>query len=171
MFMGRAGTGESVVEAIGPVRLALRDAEHTRRLGEAIATRLLPGDCLACFGPVGAGKTTLIQGVARGIGSPVAATSPSFVLVHHYEGHPPLLHADLYRLASPEEIEDLMLPALADELGAAIAIEWSERDPAGLPEDRLEIRLDFATDGDGRVARLLPRGPRSAALAEEVGAA
>lgn len=134
----------------------------TLQLGQALGRCLEAGDCVALFGPVGAGKTTLVQGMAEGTGSTEHATSPSFVLVHRYSGTPNLLHADLYRIERASEFEDLALEELAEAEGAAMAIEWCERCPGSLPAVRLEVHMSYAAEG----RRVLPRavGLRAEAL-------
>ena len=139
--------------------LDLRSVEETIRLGRALGARLISGDYVALFGPIGAGKTTVVRGMTEGTGSPILATSPSFVLVHQYPGDPILLHADLYRLTDAREVEDLGIAEQAFELGAAIAVEWPERCPEGLPADRLEVHLGFANGG--RTAEVRALGERA----------
>ncbi len=150
------------LEGASPVWLpALPD---TLQFGQALGRCLEAGDCVALFGPVGAGKTTLVQGMAEGIGSLEPATSPSFVLVHRYAGTPNLLHADLYRIERESEYEDLALEEMAEADGAALAIEWCERCPGSLPADRLEVRISYV--GQGRQALPRATGTRAAALLE-----
>jgi len=142
-------------------QVRLPAAAHTRRLGETLGAFLQPGDCIALFGPIGAGKTTLVQGLAVGVGSERRATSPSFVLVHQYQGRPTLLHADLYRLQDGVEFEDLGLAEMAESEGAALAIEWCERCVEALPADRLEIHLTHTPTGrDGELRGVGCRGAR-----------
>jgi tRNA threonylcarbamoyladenosine biosynthesis protein TsaE len=98
--------------------------EMTREIGVLLGASVLPGDVVGLIGDLGAGKTVLVQGMARGVGATTEATSPTFVLMHIYQGRIRLVHADLYRLSN----------AQADELGlsdylvdAASVIEWAER--------------------------------------------
>lgn len=111
--------------------------EIGRRLGE----RLLPGDCLSLCGDLGAGKTRLVQGLARGLGiDSREVSSPTFVLCHGYEGRHRLLHVDAYRLGSAAEFEELgVIEQLA--VGAVVVVEWGEKIAAALPATCWRITL------------------------------
>lgn len=119
---------------------------------------------MGLVGPLGAGKTLLVQGLARGLGVPagVAVTSPSYSLVvRHDGGRCPLVHADLYRIARDAELSELGLDdAIAD--GAVVVVEWIDRYPTALPADRVEIRL--VPDGAGRLAEVFVCGRAGRAL-------
>jgi tRNA threonylcarbamoyladenosine biosynthesis protein TsaE len=119
-------------------------AEETRRLGERIGRLLNPGDVLLLSGELGAGKTTFVQGLARGLGFEGSASSKSFVLMGEYRGHITLYHADLYRLDDPREVQELAI----DEVSAdgVLAVEWPERAPQVLPDEHL--RLNFQITGE-----------------------
>jgi tRNA threonylcarbamoyladenosine biosynthesis protein TsaE len=136
---------------------------HTDRLGQAIGSSLQGGETLALFGPLGAGKTALVRGVAAGLGaSPRAVSSPTFVLIHEYRGRLPLAHIDLYRLSSSREIESIGLEEYLS--GSTVtAIEWADKGVAILPKDRLEIELRHQSV-QSRSIRLMATGPLSAAL-------
>jgi len=103
-----------------------RSPEETRALGEALARKLVPGDLLLLYGDLGSGKTTFVQGLARGLGVPeeVYVVSPSFSLVNEYPGRIPLFHVDLYRLG-PEEVEELGLYEMLSR--GVMVVEWAER--------------------------------------------
>lgn len=97
---------------------------------------------LTLQGLVGAGKTTLIRGIAAGLrADPHGVSSPTFVLVHTYHGRLPLIHVDLYRIASYREVSSLGLDEYFNDT-TVTAIEWADRASRALPDDRLEIRLD-----------------------------
>ncbi len=141
----------------GAARFTLPTAEDTRALGRALADLLLPGDLVVLTGPVGAGKTVLVQGLGAGlrIGTPV--TSPTFVIARvHRGGRLPLVHADAYRLGSVAEVDDLDLDA--DLAESVTVVEWGSGLVERLADTHLEVRLDRAPDGDTRTAELLPRG-------------
>lgn len=134
----------------------LADEKATIRLGEDIAAVLRPGDVIALQGDLGAGKTTLARGLIRALANDpgLDVPSPTFTLVQSYEGRVPLQHFDLYRLSSPEELDELGL----DEAAAtgAVLIEWPEKAGDRLPGDAATVQLD--DDAEGRIARL--EGPR-----------
>ncbi len=102
--------------------------EETLSLGEKIGRHLRAGDIVCLFGDLGAGKTTLTQGIARGLGVPKEeyVRSPTFTLVNQYEGKLPVFHIDLYRIASLHDLEDLGLEETLGTRGVTI-VEWAEK--------------------------------------------
>lgn len=116
--------------------------EETIRLGEKIAKGLKPGDLVALSGDLGAGKTTLVKGIAKGLGVKDYrhVNSPSFVLVKEYKGKTPLYHFDIYRLNNLKDIEDI---GYEDYLGGrgVVVIEWAKKMGRILPKKYLEISL------------------------------
>jgi tRNA threonylcarbamoyladenosine biosynthesis protein TsaE len=134
-----------------PVRLRSTHPDATAALGSEIARSLAPGDVLVLTGPLGAGKTRLVQGVAAGLGVEGRVTSPTFVLVRRHAGRIPLVHVDAYRLTEARDL--LMLDD--DVLDAAVVtcVEWGETVRDALPADRLEC--DVRVEGDHGDA---PRG-------------
>jgi len=137
-------------------RLVLPDADATEALGTALAARLRPGDTVLLAGPIGAGKShlarALIAARLRAAGRPVPdIPSPTFTLVQPYDaGAGEILHADLYRLGDPSELEEL---ALTEAFGQALClVEWPDRLGDAAPADAL--RIDLSHDGTGRLARL-----------------
>lgn len=114
-------------------------ARATIRLGERIAVRLKPNDVVALTGELGAGKTTLIQGIARGIGIKNYVTSPTFTIVNEFKGRIPLYHMDLYRLG-PSDISELGLDECFARGGVTV-IEWAEKIRQGLPADAIMIDI------------------------------
>ena len=129
--------------------IRLRDAEATEALGRALAGQLLPGDVVALFGGLGAGKTTLARGILHGLGHRGDVASPTFPIVQTYDPPDtrlPAWHVDLYRIERPAEIEELGLDDARRE--GVLLIEWPERLPALWPES-LRLRLDPA-EGGGR---------------------
>lgn len=130
-------------------------ADDTRALGRRLAASLRGGDILLLKGDLGAGKTVLAGGIAEGLGVEEPVTSPTFVLVRWYEGLMPFVHADVYRLGSSAEIEDLDLPDEA--LDGVLAVEWGDVAEQQFGDDHLLI--DISVDGDGaRTIRLVPTG-------------
>lgn len=133
--------------------LTLPDPAANADLGVRLARLLKAGDAVLLEGGLGAGKTTLARGVIETLTGIADAPSPTYTLVQHYETEDGLvlLHADLYRLENPEELDELGIDEALDH-GAAL-IEWPDRMGAWRPADRLEITLED-TDGGGRTARL-----------------
>jgi tRNA threonylcarbamoyladenosine biosynthesis protein TsaE len=138
-------------------------------LGERLGRALRVGDVVALIGPLGAGKTTFVQGIARGTGVPSDrhVASPTFALVNEHPGRIPLVHADLYRINDPRELAELGLDEAYER--AAVAIEWLDRFPSAAPEDRLEIVFTIDDDGTGRTMTARGLGARGAELAATLG--
>lgn len=121
--------------------------EMTQQVGCVLAGLVGAGDLIALIGPLGAGKTCFAQGLARGLGIREVVSSPSFVLAKHYPGSPGFLHVDAYRLSSAEEFWEL---GLAEQMEANVTVvEWADRVADALPEDRVELTLQYA-NGDAR---------------------
>ena len=114
---------------------------ETQAAAQRLAPLLRPGDLIAYRGGMGAGKTTFTAGLARGLGSTAWVSSPTFALVHQYDGPVPLCHFDMFRVTT---VEDLYSTGFFDYLegGAVLAVEWSENIEAALPDNviRVEIR-------------------------------
>lgn len=143
--------------------ITLATPADMRRLGAEIAALVRAGDLIVLDGPLGAGKTVFVQGLAAGLGAPGAVTSPTFVISRvHLGGRLPLLHVDAYRLAGRLEVDDLDLDT--DLTEAVVAVEWG----AGLVEEltdahlRVELGRDAfevaGDDPDVRRAALHPAG-------------
>lgn len=125
----------------GSFEVISRSPNQTRRVGMRLGELLLPGDVVCLEGNLGAGKTTLVQGIASGWGSYDSVTSPSYVLVNVYRrlDNEQLYHLDAYRLSGPEEAIDLDLDAMLAR--GALLVEWADRIAGALPEDHLWIRM------------------------------
>jgi tRNA threonylcarbamoyladenosine biosynthesis protein TsaE len=109
--------------------------------GEALGRQLAPGELISFEGELGAGKTTFIQAVTRGLGVTRPATSPTYALVHRYQGaRGPVFHLDCFRLRSPDEAADLDWEGLLSE-GDAILVEWPERAGEWMPMPSRRFRL------------------------------
>jgi len=125
-------------------------SEQAQRAGEDFSKVLRAGDIVLLEGPLGAGKTTFVQGVARGLGVTERVTSPTFTVVrqHACHGHPSistLHHADVYRIHHLDEVVDLALGELVEERGVAL-VEWGELAASVFGDDVL--RLSIAVDDD-----------------------
>ena len=144
-----------------------RSAEQTRRIGMRLGALLQPGDLVALAGELGAGKTTLVQGIAAGWGSVDAVSSPTYVLVNVYRrtDDQRLAHLDAYRLSGEAEAELLDLDELLME--GPMVIEWATRIAAILPEDRLTIEMSYVEE-EHRQMQVTAEGTRYQALLENL---
>ncbi len=151
-----------------PMAIRIPTGEAMQGLGERLAGLLRPGDVIIASGDLGAGKTTLTQGIGRGLASEGPIISPTFVLarVHHSTtGRPTLVHVDAYRLSSAYELDDLDLEATSAD--AVTVVEWGQGIAEGLSEDRLEIDIWTSAvddhpeaDDSERIVTLRSVGPR-----------
>jgi tRNA threonylcarbamoyladenosine biosynthesis protein TsaE len=134
-------------------------AEETRIVGAALAPTLLPGDIVSLSGDLGAGKTVFVQGVAAALGVEKRVTSPTFTIVHEYDGRYPILHLDIYRLDSYQEVLDLGFEEFLDP-SSVVLIEWGEAIGPLLPRRFLDIEIRQSEEDDEsiRSMRFRPRG-------------
>jgi tRNA threonylcarbamoyladenosine biosynthesis protein TsaE len=139
--------------------------EETRTLGEALGRVLQEGDFVGLVGDLGAGKTELARGIARGVGlRDEDVTSPSFSIVHQHRGRIVLTHADLYRVTGPADLEGTGFHELRDGPGATL-VEWVDRVPGAAPPDALRIEL-LEPGENARELVLTASGPRSEHLVQ-----
>ena len=122
--------------------------EQTREFGRNLATRLRPGDVVALSGPLGAGKTVFVRGVAEALGIDEPITSPTYTLISEYSGSLPLYHMDLYRLATAEEFAWLGVEEMLYGNGVCL-VEWSERAGDELPDHTIHVSIAIE-DGNRR---------------------
>ena len=123
------------------MQITTHSADETQALGQRLAKRLLPGDVIAYFGDLGAGKTALTRGIAQGLGVTDLVTSPTYTIVNEYlTGRIPLFHFDMYRLSSSDELFDI---GWEDYLarGGVCAVEWSENVEDAL-RDAIHITIE-----------------------------
>jgi tRNA threonylcarbamoyladenosine biosynthesis protein TsaE len=151
----------------GPADLVVEvpDADAMRSLGARVAGLLRPGDLVLLTGPLGAGKTTLAQGIGAGLGVRGPVTSPTFVIARVHpslSGGPDLVHVDAYRLGDALEVDDLDLDAALDV--SVTVVEWGEGKVEGLAEDRLEVLVEREPESETRRVTLRAAGPRWAAV-------
>lgn len=135
-------------------RLRTRSVNGTLGLGELISELLLPPKLIVLRGDLGAGKTTLVRGLAQALGAPADdVASPTFTLVHEYKGRKTLLiHLDLYRLATEAELETIGLWEMADAADALVVVEWGDRFASVMERADGEI---FMEQGENETERLL----------------
>lgn len=139
------------------MRLESHSVEETHRIGQLLARQLEPNDVLLLLGDMGAGKSELTRGVARGLGVTGYVTSPTFTILQvHDTGRLPLYHFDWYRLESAEELYELSMDEYLQNGGIAV-VEWPSRAGDAVPETRLEIALE-ANGDTGRTLTLTPVG-------------
>jgi tRNA threonylcarbamoyladenosine biosynthesis protein TsaE len=134
--------------------LISRSEEETVDAGRAYSAELRPGDVVLLSGPLGAGKTAFVRGLAQGLGAdPADVSSPTFTLIQEYRGRVTLYHVDLYRL-EPREVEDLGLDELMSG-EAIVAVEWPERLPRSIQgARRVELAIVDETSRDLRYSTL-----------------
>jgi tRNA threonylcarbamoyladenosine biosynthesis protein TsaE len=124
----------------------------TERIGAELAAALAPGTVIGLIGPLGAGKTRLVQAIAAALSVPrEAVTSPTFVLVNEYrQGRTPIFHFDAYRLKDIDEFLELGPEEYFDANGLTF-IEWADRVAEALPGERVEIRIEIQADDVRRI--------------------
>jgi len=132
--------------------------ERMHELGKRVAEHLQAGDLLVLIGELGAGKTTFVQGLGRGLGVSERVTSPTFVVARSHEGTVlPLVHVDAYRLGSAVELDELDL----DLSDSVVVVEWGEGKAESLSEDRLLVRIQRShTDDETRRVEFVGYGSR-----------
>lgn len=136
--------------------ISLPDSAATEAFGRSLAERIEPGDVIALFGPLGAGKTTLARGILNGLGHSGEVASPTFPIVLPYDPpdtRVPVWHVDLYRIEDPAELEELGLEEARPEV--ALLIEWPERLPH-LWQETLRLTLEPRPDGSRALTAMVP---------------
>ncbi len=129
-----------------------RSEEETIELGKQFAARLKPGDVVALYGDLGAGKTEFVKGICAYFHVSQIVSSPTFTIINRYEGedaahhHVTLYHIDLYRIKSPKELEEIGLAECAEEGTAIKLIEWAEKANGTLPKHHYSIHFEFSPE-------------------------
>ena len=136
------------------------DADQTRALGRRLGQCLRAGDLVTLAGPLGAGKTTFVQGIAMALGLAEGATSPTFVLINEYPTQPPLVHLDAYRLHGNcyDELRDAGALDMFDRSDAIKLVEWPERVTDFLPAARFAVTLEPGAGADDRRITIIEQG-------------
>lgn len=126
-----------------------KSPEETERFAQSFAQTLKPGSVIALYGGLGRGKTAFVRGLAKGLRSNDAVSSPTFALVHEYDGDLPIFHFDMYRI---QTLDDLYSTGFFDylEMNGVVIIEWSENISGYLPSDVIEIHIDLTENENER---------------------
>ncbi|MFH1710568.1 MAG: tRNA (adenosine(37)-N6)-threonylcarbamoyltransferase complex ATPase subunit type 1 TsaE [bacterium] len=127
--------------------IATKSHKETVLLGERIGKSLKPNDIVALSGELGAGKTTLIQGIAKGLGVQNWVTSPTFTIVNEFKGKLNLYHMDLYRINNIEEAEDIAIEEYFTKGGVTV-IEWAEKIRSMLPDGVIGIKINVVSENE-----------------------
>ena len=135
---------------MAPPSIAIESAcaEDTHELGRLLGKNARPGDIFLLTGDLGAGKTTLTQGILWGMGSDDYVRSPTFVLATEYDASVPLHHVDLYRIDGVDEMDELGLDELVED-GGVVVVEWAEKAAELFPAGRLQVNIERLS-GDSR---------------------
>ncbi|HUH66748.1 MAG TPA: tRNA (adenosine(37)-N6)-threonylcarbamoyltransferase complex ATPase subunit type 1 TsaE [Syntrophales bacterium] len=152
----------------GKAAVASKSPEETFSVGLIIGQNLCAGDIIALVGELGAGKTCITQGIARGLGvrCEYPITSPSFTLINEYEGRHVMYHFDLYRLSRLQELDDTGCEEYLFGRGVSV-IEWADKAEDILPEKTIFIRMDYAGENE-RMITISGDSKRTAVLAEKL---
>ena len=127
-----------------------KSVNETMALGEKVGEKVTSGTVIAFFGDLGAGKTAFTSGIAKGMGVNADVSSPTFAIVNDYGGNPPLVHFDMYKV---ESWEDLYSCGFFDyqDMGAVLAVEWSENIENALPENAVRIIINHGENENERI--------------------
>lgn len=123
---------------------------QTGDAGAALAEKLAPGDVIALYGDLGAGKTAFVRGLARGMGLPARVSSPTFTIVNEYPGDIPLFHFDMYRLGSADELFEIGWEDYL-ERGGICAVEWSENVQGAFPPGHIIVSISKTGDNSRKI--------------------
>jgi tRNA threonylcarbamoyladenosine biosynthesis protein TsaE len=148
-------------------RAVTRSTDETLALAGAVGELLRPGDVVSLAGGLGAGKTVFARGVARALGVTEPVVSPSFTIVREYEGRVPLVHVDVYRIDTFQELHDLGFEELLRD-DAVTLVEWGDVIDGMLPGERLDVRLAAGDGDDERVVEIEGQGRSWRARAAEL---
>lgn len=141
--------------------------EETAHLAGTIGKIIREGTVICLDGELGVGKTLFVRALARTLGVESDVTSPTFNLMNIYEAACPIVHFDLYRITSEEELEDIGFYEYAEATEGIVLIEWAEKFPDAIPADHLSVRID-ALDAEKRKFTFIAAGEKSEALLEEL---
>ena len=148
-------------------RALTRSTDETLELAGSVGELLRAGDVVSLVGDLGAGKTVFARGVARALGVTEPVVSPSFTIVREYEGRMPLVHVDVYRIDTVQELYDLGFEEFVRDDGVTL-VEWGDMIDGLLPGDRLDVRLTPGATDDERVVEIEGQGRSWRARAAEL---
>jgi tRNA threonylcarbamoyladenosine biosynthesis protein TsaE len=151
----------------GVGRVVTSSTDETLALAGTVGQVLRPGDVVSLVGDLGAGKTVFARGVARALGITEPVVSPSFTIVREYDGRVPLVHVDVYRIDTFQELHDLGFEELVRD-DAVTLVEWGDVIDGMLPADHLDVRLAAGADDDERVVEIEGHGRSWRARAAEL---
>lgn len=135
-----------------------KNAQATKKLGEQIAKELKGGTLIALYGNLGSGKTTFVQGLAKGLGIKRRIISPTFIIVRSYErAKNNFYHIDLYRIDSDSNLSNIGIKEIINDEDNIVALEWAEKIKDFLPEDRIDIKFKYQ-EGDKREVAIVNYG-------------
>jgi tRNA threonylcarbamoyladenosine biosynthesis protein TsaE len=141
-----------------PINILSRSREETLALGERLAGLLAPGSVVALRGPLGAGKTCLAKGIARGLGIEEEITSPTYTIVSEYQGSCPLYHIDAYRLSGDDDFASLGGEEFIYGKGISL-VEWSDRIPSSIPPEAVFVDIEIGGEGERNIRITGPLAP------------
>jgi tRNA threonylcarbamoyladenosine biosynthesis protein TsaE len=150
-------------------RAVTRSEDETLALAGAVGELLRAGDVVSVVGDLGAGKTVFARGVAGALGVSQPVVSPSFTIVREYDGRVPLVHVDVYRIGTIQELHDLGFEEVVRD-DAITLVEWGDVIDPLLPRERLDVRLVAGDADDERLVELEGRGPSWSTRAIELAA-
>jgi tRNA threonylcarbamoyladenosine biosynthesis protein TsaE len=133
-----------------PIKFNSTTREQTISIGKRVGSKLIAGMVVALQGPLGAGKTTLVKGIALSLGIIEQITSPTFIIISEYSGKYKLYHVDLYRLQCEQEAYDLGLEEIIYGQGITL-IEWPEKIQGLLPKDAIKVMIEINNNGERKI--------------------
>lgn len=142
-------------------------SEVTEAVGRELGKLLVPGDFISFIGELGAGKTTIIRGIASGLEVRDNVSSPSFLIIQEYRGKYPVFHGDFYRVGSYQELEDIGWDEYFQRNGIML-IEWGNLVPEAIPTDYLEVEIEQSLEEDERLYKFISHGKRYKSVVEEL---
>lgn len=132
------------------MEIVTKSAPETKKLGQKLATYLTPKDVVCLYGDLGSGKTTFVQGLAKGLAVKQRVVSPTFIFIHEYRVNTrkikKLYHVDLYRIEKDRQLAALGLELLLSQEDSVTVIEWAEKAKELLPNNRIDIHFQYRDD-------------------------